>query len=81
MDIAFVGVEYLDLPTTVPNPAMLSPDETDLRKAQEALGKPVKESDLFVFQIGDRRHLVVAAAMKLFENELDIFESSLERFN
>lgn len=80
VDIAFVGVEYVDLPTKVPNPVLMSPEVSDLLKAQDSLGRIVQKNEVFVIQIGDRRHIVVAAAMKVFENDLDIFESSLERF-
>jgi hypothetical protein len=81
MDIAFVGVEYVDLPTKMNNPVITSPNIADLRRAEEALGRVVKEDELFVIEVDERRHIVVAAAMKMFENELPIFETSLERFD
>lgn len=80
IDILFVGVYYLDLPTFVPEPVISVPETSDFLKAQEALGRDVKKEELFVIKIGERRHIVVAVAMKIFENDLDLFESSLESF-
>jgi hypothetical protein len=44
------------------------------------VGKAVPRNQVFVIESGGRRYVVVAAAVKVLENDLDIFESSLERF-
>jgi hypothetical protein len=80
IDIAFVGVEYLDLPTQLTNLVLVPAESADLDRANEVLGKVGLESEVFVIQAANRRHIVVAVAMKILENDLDIFESSLEKF-
>jgi hypothetical protein len=79
-DIAFVGVEYVELPTLLNDAALDEAGDDDIRRAELALGKTVPRSRVFVLKCGERRYLVVAAAMKSFENDLDLFESSLETF-
>lgn len=80
IDVAFVGVEYLDLPTELTSLALVPAEDSDLDRIKEAFGKVALESEVFVIQTSTHRHIVVAAAMQVFENDLDIFESSLERF-
>lgn len=36
--------------------------------------------EIHVLSSGEKRYLVVAAAKKMWDNDLDIFESSLEHF-
>ncbi len=79
-DIAFVGVEYLELPTLLNDPTLDEAGDQDIGRAEVALGRAVPRDRVFVLKSGERRYVVVAAAMKSFENELDLFESSLERF-
>jgi len=80
IDIAFVGVKYLDLPTQLANLELVATEDADLARAKEALATIERESEVFVIQAATRRHIVVAVAMHTFENSLDIFESSLEKF-
>lgn len=80
LDVAFVGVEYIELPTRMRELRIEEPEVDDHVRAEQALGRPVPHTQVFVIQTDDRRHIVVAAAVRFFENELDIFESSLERF-
>lgn len=79
IDIVFVGVEYLELPTKIEGLTLVQPDAAD-RQRVVALGELAHGSEIFAIQARDCRHLVVAAAMRIYENDLDIFESSLEQF-
>jgi hypothetical protein len=81
IDIAFVGVEYMDLPTKMRDLVLNEVGHDDLRKAEDALGRVVPKDQVFAIRANNRNYLVVAAAMKVFENDLEVFESSLESFN
>lgn len=80
LDVAFVGVEFVGLPTMLERLAIDDAQEADFRRADAALGVAVPRHRVFVIESGARRYIVVAAAMKVFENDLDLFESSLESF-
>jgi len=80
VDVAFVGVEYVELPTKIRDLCLCDATAEDYAKAQDRLGRTVPNSQVYVVETEGRRYLVVAAAVKVFENDLEIFESSLERF-
>ena len=80
IDLVFVGVEYLDLPTSLHGVTIGTAVDTDVGRARDALGKPVGTNEVFVLESGRRRCLVVAASGRIEENDLDLFETSLERF-
>jgi hypothetical protein len=80
LDIAFVGVECVALPTKLRDLSIDVPSDDELHEAERALGRPIPKSQVFVIESGAHRHLVVAAAVKIFENDLDMFESRLEKF-
>jgi hypothetical protein len=79
LDVAFVGVEYLELPTKLRELTLGAAEPDDHKKAEQVLGRLIPKDWVFVISSDERRHLIVAAAVKVFENDLDIFESSLER--
>lgn len=80
LDIAFVGVRYLSIPSTMRGVSIEAANADEVRELQIVLGNLVEPDSIFVMCTGASRHIVVAAAMKIFENELEIFESSLEKF-
>lgn len=80
LDIVFVGVEYLQLPTLLAGIRFVETTSEDIRLAERQMGKPIKNTNVYVFVSGEARHIVVAAGMKMFENELEFMESSLEQF-
>jgi hypothetical protein len=80
MDAIFVGVEYIDLPTKMVELAITTPTEAERAAVRARLKKEVGPSNLFILETTGIRYFVVAVAMKVMENELDIFESSLEKF-
>jgi hypothetical protein len=80
LDVAFVGVEYIELPTKLKELTVGEAGDDDFRRADLGVGKAVPRNQVFVIESGGRRYVVVAAAMKVSETDLDLFESSLERF-
>ena len=75
IDIMFAGVEYADLPRHFAELEIEEPKQADLSFAQERLGKPVEARSVTVLKGGNRRHVVVAATVKIAESDMDIFES------
>ena len=80
IDVAFVGVEYLELPTRLEELKIREGGDAEHRKTEELFGKRIAKGRVFVIESNDHCYIVVAAAMKVIENELDFFESSLEVF-
>lgn len=79
MDLVFVGVEHLALPTVLRGLEVTSPTEADLARANE-LRAGVQPGEVHVLLSEGHRHLVIAAVLRVLENDLDIFESPLESF-
>lgn len=75
IDLVFVGVEYMDLPRHLGEVEVHEPDEIDLSFIRERLRKQDSSDKIFVLTSDSRRYRVVAAALKISENELGIFES------
>ena len=78
LDLMFSGVEYMDLPRHLGQIEVHEPDETDVLFIRERLAKQGGSDSIFVLISDSRRYRVVAAALKISENELDIFESPFE---
>jgi hypothetical protein len=74
-DIMFVGVEYLELPRFLPRLHLDEPNDEDIVRAQARLGKSLEHNHVFVLCSQDRRFIVVAAAMKCGESDMDIFNT------
>lgn len=80
IDLAFVGVEFVELPTMLKGLRVAEPTADDAKRVELALNRPVALNRVFVIETDGHRYAIVAAAMRVSENELDMFESSLERF-
>ncbi len=80
VDVSFVGVEYVEMPTHMQELTISAPTPEDHRRAMDILAKPVPAEYVFVVVNNKRRYVLVAAAMFVQENELEFMESSLERF-
>jgi hypothetical protein len=75
VDIVFVGVEYVDLPRYLRELEIEEPTEADIAFAEDRLGKPVDAKAITVLRAKGKHHIVVAAAVKVTESDMDIFES------
>ena len=71
----FAGVIYMDLPRHLGQIEIQQPDETDVSFIRERLPKQGSSDKIFVLISNGRRYRVIAAAMQVSENELEIFES------
>ena len=79
VDIAFAGVEYIAIPTLFEDFSLVEPNDTESNFLTEFKTENYSPQ-IFVFETKGNRYLIVAAGAKIFENTLDIFESSLEKF-
>lgn len=75
IDLMFAGVEYMDLPRHLGQLEVHEPDETDISFIRERLPKRGSSDKIFVLISNGRRYRIVAAGMKVSENELEIFDS------
>jgi hypothetical protein len=82
IDIIFVAVDYIELPTTM-SELRVTIDATtgELRNVEHAIGRAVVPDHAFVLTANGRRHIVVAGAMEVRENDLELMQSSLDRLN
>lgn len=78
LDLIFVGVDYMALPTSMNGISIVPANEEELQFASTIAGQPFQ---VIVLETGGRRYLIKAAHFRVSENELDLFESSLESFN
>lgn len=81
VDVLFAGVEYLELATMFEELEIAAPTNADLARVQAAHRPGVQLDYVRVLVSKGHRYVVVAAGMEIEENELDLFESSLERFS
>jgi len=81
IDIAFVGVGYVDIPTRLDGITLCQPNDDEIERICERLGKKVARDQIHVLSSSGKRYLVVATAKQIGDNDLDIFESSLEHFS
>lgn len=75
VDLIFTGVEYMDLPRFLGGIELDDPKEADVSIIRERLDKQFASDSMFVITTGSHRYYVVAAALKISEHELDIFDS------
>ena len=81
IDLIFVGVLYVELPVRMMTGLeVVQANQRDLEAATVRYGAVLRNEDVWVLIVGKRRHLVVATGYRVEENELGMFESSLERF-
>jgi hypothetical protein len=80
VDIVIWGIEYIDMITILDGLTMATASLEECRRAERSLGKEIESSQVLCFISGGSRFIVVAAGFKVLENDLDIFESSLEYF-
>jgi hypothetical protein len=75
IDLIFAGVEYMDLPRFLRGVEVDEPNEADAAIMRERLDRQGTSDRIFVIKSNNRRYYVVAAALQISENEVDIFDS------
>src|SRR5262245_45789885 len=80
VDIIFWKVEYVELTSRLIDVQPVFPTDEEVSRLSYRLRKMINKNDIHVLESHEGRSVVVAAGYKVVENELDIFESSLEFF-
>ena len=80
LDLIFVGVDYLALPKSMDGISVVPPDEAEQRFAS-TFNSESYSPQIIILETRGKRHMVIAAKYRVFENDLDLFESSLESFS
>jgi hypothetical protein len=75
IDVKFYNVEYVDLPSLFQEIAIDEPSQEEILFASRRLGRQVESQRVIVVRNGDQRHIVVAGAVVVSENSMEIFES------
>ena len=75
VDLVFAGVEYAALPRHLLELKIEDATELDVSVVAERLGRPVKKNTITILIAQGTRHIVVAAAVKVAESNMDIFDS------
>jgi hypothetical protein len=77
VDVKFYGVSYLEAPTIIRGLEITDgPTEVETsRVLLRAGGNSLRENRVFVLKSGDQRFLIVAAQVRVEENDLDWSES------
>jgi len=80
IDIIFFGVSYLNLPTTMHGISLCESSVEEVNNIQLVFPNKSDTDKVFVLSSLNNKYMVVAKSCKILENELDIFETSLEIF-
>jgi len=75
IDIKFFGVELISAPRHLKNIVMSDATHEEIQSMEQMLGKSIAKGTVFALESPTGRYLIVAAKMKVEENELDIFDS------
>ena len=78
VDIRFVDVEYLELPTILRGVRLLPPEPSEIAGVEARMGKSVNPGFVHVLETNGRRHIVVAASMSVEENDFEAIDWPLE---
>ena len=72
VDVMFCNVQYMDLPSDLPDLEFAKPLRNEIAFAESRMGKTVGNDLVFVLKSGDQRHIVVAGSAAVAENDMDV---------
>lgn len=75
VDLKFYNVEYIDLPSVLPDLEIDDANQEDIAFASNRLGKSVDRKQVIVLKSRERRHIVIAGAFVVSESVMGVFES------
>ena len=78
-DVIFVGVQFLSLPTLLDAREVRPANAAELERLRREL-RELPDGNVFVVDANQGSFFVIAAGVKVVENDLDFMESSLESF-
>ena len=80
IDLKFVGVSYLNIPTLFEGCSFVEPSPDEIDEITYVLKGKFNIDNIFVIFTSKKRYIVVAKSCQFSENNLDIFETTLECF-
>lgn len=81
VDLIFLGVEYLSIPSSLRGLEFDQALPEESAEVMRGLRAGSEVSGVYTLVSEGRRFYIVAAAFRVYENDLDLFESSLEYFS
>ena len=80
IDIVFWGVIFVRMPAVLNGIEMAECSEDEIASLDRGLVSKSAQNKVFSVRSGINRYVIICAGVKVLENELDIFDSSLEYF-
>ncbi len=81
IDIVFLGVDFLQIPSAFEGLQLSQATVQETAKVAESLNCIDSSCRVFSLRSQNRHYYVAAAAFIIYENQLELFESSLEYFS
>ena len=78
VDIMFFGVDYINLPRSISELEIDKPTDDEISFVKEKLNEfdsNVNENNIYILKSKNHRHIIVAAQVKISENDMDISET------
>jgi hypothetical protein len=81
IDIKFFGVSYLNIPTLLRGFEIVTPNVEEINTIDSLFPNRTAENKIFIIVSAGNRYLLVAVGCEISENDLDIFQTTLDRYN
>jgi hypothetical protein len=79
-DVIFQGVEFMEIPQYFTGLQIVDATEGEITRVHDLVPKRTRGIKVFALLTSGQRFLVAAAVFKEQENDLDLFQTSLETF-
>jgi hypothetical protein len=80
IDIIFWGIDYLGIPSKFQGIEVCEATAEEMAAIHSTVGQKYVKPRVYCLSTGGARFFVAAVGFKILENDLDLFESSLEYF-
>jgi ribulose 1,5-bisphosphate carboxylase large subunit-like protein len=80
IDIRFMGVDYLNIPTIIRGCSIVEANAEEIETIDSLFPNRSDANKIFIIASAGNRYSIVAVAYKISENELDIFQTTLDRY-
>jgi hypothetical protein len=81
VDIKFFGVSYLNIPTMLRGCSIVAANIEEITTIDALLPNRSDLDRIFIISSAGNRYLVVAASYEISEKDLDIFQTTLDRYS
>jgi hypothetical protein len=81
IDVIFRGVKLMDIITSLDEVKFEKPQKNDFQSLNPIWFKDDSPYELYILASENRRNKIVAVGIQVIENNLDLFETSLEFFS